>query len=293
MRSPNTTILLLAVMFSSCIGVNNDTSTNDTRSIRGILSNAGLQSNTTMQRNGVAIEHSVRSGNFLNAYNSDNEIYRPGRIWRYQLKAAKNNQLHKFEVNRRGDWRLVPAGKRSNGPWQKVDELVMEVVDGFGPYDQDFNQTVIKYSYRISGKKDTNEFFTGLVENGANVWLHPLRKDLFEILALNPYPFVQRPLEVGKRFDFELPVHENWSNPEWKKWYGTLENNCKYEIVKKRKVDLAFGVRTPFAVMSECENEIGSTGLVAYFDEEMGFVKLDYRNIDDSWLSLELVSPPY
>jgi len=280
-------------MFSSCLGSDNDSNTSNTRSIRGIVSNAGVQTNTVMQSNGVAIEQSVESGTFINASNSDNEIYQPGRTWRYKLKAAQNNQLQNFEINRRGDWRLVPAAKRSNGSWQKVDELVMEVVDGFGPYDQDFNQTVIKYSYRISGKKDANEFFTGLVENDVNVWLHPLRNDLFEILALNPYPFVQRPLQVGKRFDFELPVHDNWSNPEWQKWYGTLENNCKYEIVKKRKVELAFGERTPFAVMSECENEIGSTGLVAYFDEEMGFVKLDYRNIDNSWLSLELVHPPY
>ena len=126
-----------------------------------------------------------------------------------------------------------------------------------------------------------------------SIWLHPLKKDFFEILALNPYPFIQLPIEVGNRFHFNLPVHDNWSNPDWKKWYGTLKNNCRYEVVKQRSIRLPFGALAPYAVMSNCENELGDTGLVAYFDDELGFVKLDYRNIDDSWLSLELLERPF
>lgn len=293
MRSPNTTLLLIVVFFSSCIGFDNDSTNGSSKAKRGITSNAGFHSNTTLQSNGVAIEEATESNRFINSFNTDNEIYRPGRSWRYKFTAAKDNILQALEVNRKGEWQLVPASKRRNPGWKRVDGLTLEVEDGFGPYQSDFNQTVVKYTYLVNGREDGNESFTGLVENSANVWLHPIRTDLFEILALNPYPFVQKPLEVGKRFEFKLPVNENWSNPEWKKWFGTLRNNCRYEIVKKRSVELPFGKLNPFTIMSNCQNELGNTGLIAYFDEEMGFVKLDYRNIDNSWLSFELMEAPF
>jgi len=230
---------------------------------------------------------------FPMAYNNDNFIYRPGRSWRYKISLAENNQLKVLEVNRKGDWRLSPANGKISRQWKRVNELVLDVVDGYGPYDADHNETVIKYSYRMNGNDDGNESFTGLVENDANVWIHPLRKDYFEILALNPYPFIKHPVRVGQRFNFKIPIPESWSNPEWQKWYGTLNNNCRYEIVKQRSVTLPFGDISPFAVMSNCDNELGSTGLIAYYDEAMGFVKMDYRNIDGSWLSLELIEPPF
>lgn len=293
MRSP-ICIILCSLLLSSCqFSTDGSKPFSLSQSKRGVVSNAGFNSNAVVQKNGVAIEQRLFDGKYLNQYNNDNLIYRPGRVWNYKLSAAQNNQLKAFEINARGEWRLVPKNSRSSRNWQRVDELVMEVVDGYGPYESSFDQTVVKYSYRFEGgRTDGNESFTGLVENDANVWLHPLRQDFFEILALNPYPFVQLPLEVGKRFHFNLPVHENWSNPEWKKWYGTLANNCRYEVVKQRSIELPFGELSPYAIMSNCENELGDTGLVAYFDEGIGFVKLDYRNIDGSWLTLELLERP-
>lgn len=295
MRSPNCILLALIFSLSACqFSIDDTDAKSHFQSRRAMVSNAGFSSNAITQSNGVAIEQNLASGSFTNPYNNDNTIYQPGKTWRYKLSIAKENSLHAVEISANGEWRLVPVQKAKSNRWKRVKELHMQVVDGLGPYSNDFNQTVVKYTYQFEGRGvDGNESFTGLIENDANVWVHPLRQDFFEILALNPYPFIQHPVEAGKRFNFNLPVYENWSNPEWKKWYGTLKNDCRYEIARRRSVELPFGSISAYAVVSNCENELGDTGLIAYFDEALGFVKMDYRNIDGSWLSLELLERPH
>ena len=296
MRSPNCILLILFFgLLPSCQFTFNDNADQAfSKSRRGISKHAGFATNNQVRGSGVAIEQQTAPGSFENGYNNDNQIYLPGRTWRFKLSTAQHNEQKAFEVKANGEWQLVPLASRSKMGWKRVAELRMEVLDGFGPYANDFNQTLVKYAYIFSnGRSNGDEAFTGLVENSSNVWLPPLRQDFFEVLALNPYPFVQQPVEVGKRFDLDLPVYDNWSNPKWKKWFGTLKNDCRYEIVKQRKLEMAFGTVFPYAILSNCENELGDTGLIAYFDESLGFVKLDYRNIDGSWVSLELLERPY
>jgi hypothetical protein len=43
-----------------------------------------------------------------------------------------------------------------------------------------------------------------------------------------------------------------------------------------------------WVVQSTATSSIGATGLIGYYNEDNGFVKLDYINIDKSRLTIEI-----
>lgn len=91
--------------------------------------------------------------------------------------------------------------KMEGEPWEfqsedEVDEstirqVQIEVFEG----STGFNQTPLKY--KLGNRK--NYSTSGVIENEANIWIHPPRDGLFKILELNPFPFVKFPLEKRAR----------------------------------------------------------------------------------------------
>jgi hypothetical protein len=130
---------------------------------------------------------------------------------------------------------------------------------------------------------------TGLVENEKNIWLHPPRSFLFEILQLNPFPYIQKPYEKGNKWTWSLKIGDQWSNERWKVWKGGIENKYVYEIVDDNcAISTPLGDLNCYKINSYAESELGKTFLTAYFNEIYGFVRYEYINIDGSVLNIEL-----
>lgn len=229
-----------------------------------------------------------------NDYTSDNIIYKEGRIFDfkyhfenrdgdkllYQQKILPGRSLSKEE--RRQFYFLVPFQDTSYDP---INIISMEVTGA------DYhNQSEIQFNYiHKSGDQIMSET-TGVIENLENIWMHPPRSGMFKILELNPFPFVKFPFKKGTKWQWELGIGDGWSDPRWKEWEGSITNKYDYEITDKVNIKSPIGNLECYVIDGVANSRIGQTYLKSYFNEEHGFVKLEYTNIDSTKTVIELQS---
>ncbi|NNF36163.1 MAG: hypothetical protein HKN68_18805 [Saprospiraceae bacterium] len=236
-----------------------------------------------------------------NRYTDNNTTYREGNIITYDYYYQdKNGKKFKFqEVDGAGDlpfdemakaWFFVPLDSLNE---KVVDKVIQKVKYGLEPMINsvpDYNQTVISFNYPLVSGKSTFSSATGIIENEKNVWAHPPRDRFFQILELNPFPFIQAPYEVGNKWNWSLGIGSYWGDERWKTWEGGIENQYEYEITDKKTIDTEIGELDCFEIKSTATSSIGKTYLTAYFNMDIGFVKLDYTNIDSSKTMLEIIN---
>jgi hypothetical protein len=116
----------------------------------------------------------------------------------------------------------------------------------------------------------------------------PPRTGLFSILELDPFPYIKQPLHVGASWTWKLAFGDHWADKRWLVWKGKNENVIQYRVTGKKLIHNNLGALPCYVVESEATSALGSTKLVAYYNEKVGFVKLAYTNIDKSSLTLEL-----
>ena len=219
-----------------------------------------------------------------NRYNFDNKIFTVGRTFVYDyIYQDKQGEEFYFKGGRDG-WNFAP---KNTDRYYVVKSIEIEVMSGLKPMiDQipEYNQTLLKFTC----PPNTDYTISGVVENYRNVWMHPPREALFKILELNPFPFIQEPYEVGKSWDWELDISNEWGDPRWITWEGLIKNIYQYKIVDKKVIPTKLGELNCFIIEASAKNELGKSLLTAAFNEEYGFVDLDYTNIDGSKMRLEL-----
>jgi len=236
---------------------------------------------------GIQIEFFENDSTIVHLYNIDNKIYVPEKEFHFQYLYVKEGEefLYKDDgVN----WNFVKSDTLSvNVTDYLIKEVRMTVANGnpLKKYVEDYNQTVIKYTYYPM----TSSNMTGLVENSKNIWLHPPRQSMFEILELNPFPFIKTPFKIGNKWNWSLRIGDHWGDTRWREWEGVITNHITYEIVGFDKIETALGKMDCYVIDSYAVNQIGKTFLKAYFNEKYGFVKLHYVNIDNSELFLNLI----
>lgn len=220
-----------------------------------------------------------------NRYNHNNIIYKVGNSFKYKFEhITPQGEFKFFKVKEdRNSWEFVDF---ENADSTTVKTIVIEVANGNPMADHvpDYNQTVLVYKI---GQEKTYSM-SGAIENEGNVWIHPPRDKYFEILELNPFPYIKAPYEIGTKWTWHLRVGDHWSDERWKLWEGQIENKYAYEITDTRTLKTNLGNIECFVIEAKATSRIGETGLTAYFNPEYGFVKLDYTNIDGSKTNLEL-----
>ena len=87
-----------------------------------------------------------------------------------------------------------------------------------------------------------------------------------------------------------MKVGDYWGDDRWKKWQGSIELHYEYTIVSQEVIDLPMGKLQCWKVAATATSAVGRTELISYFNEQHGFVKLDYLNIDGSRTVLVLQS---
>ncbi len=270
MRIPVYILIFIVLVAASC---KNSESSND--------NNSGDYS---VIEEGIFVEKFDSSITDENRYNFDNKIFKVGRKFIYDyLYQDKDGQEFYFEGGRDG-WNFVP---KNTDRYYVVKSIEIEVMSGLKPMiDQipEYNQTLLKFVC----PPNTDYTISGVVENYRNVWMHPPREALFKILELNPFPFIQEPYEVGKSWDWELEISNEWGDPRWMSWEGVIKNIYQYEITDKRMMQTKLGELECFIIEASAKNELGKTSLNAAFNEEYGFVDMDFTNIDGSKMKMEL-----
>ena len=224
-------------------------------------------------------------------YTEDNIIYRANNVYYFAFQYFdKDGQPYSFIHGSspfRKDWQLVP--KSDNDTLFTGYKMVVEPnLDKMR--DKDYDQSVIGY-YLLRGDSVFEKYYehTGLVENRANIWFHPIRTNLFAILEINPFPYIRYPIRIGKQWDWEMEVGTLYADKRWAEWEGVLLFKSHYKISNIVKLNTPLGKLSCYVINSETNSELGKSYLTAYFNKKYGFVKFDYINIDGSKMIIDLV----
>lgn len=249
---------------------------------------------------GIYVEKFDSTNVSENRYTENNQTYLEGNqlIYDYFYQDLEGNKFKFQELEgaseldfkeRAKAWSFVNVDSLTE---RTIERVVLTVKYGLEPMinnNPDYNQTVISYKYpQVNGERKFSSS-TGVIENEKNVWIHPPRDRLFRILEINPFPFIQTPYEIGNKWNWSLKIGSYWGDERWQTWEESIENQYDYEIVDKKKVNLQIGEVDCYLIESTATSSIGKTKLLAYFNMELGFVKLDYTNIDSTKTVLELI----
>lgn len=249
---------------------------------------ADVESNYKVDDLGVHIENTEDSSE--NRYSIDNQIYKIGRKFIFDYSIVRQGDTLKITApeftspgtDAERQWSFIATSTPNEN---KLENISITVLPGIINSDQ----TELKYQFQYPGKVDCKFYSTsGVIENGANTWMHPPRDKYFMILELNPFPYIRQPFIVGNKWAWSLRIGEHWGDDRWRTWTGTIQNDYQYKIVGRQNLTLPIGELECWVVQATASSSVGSTALTAYYNEDFGFVKLDYTNIDHSKVMLQV-----
>lgn len=241
---------------------------------------------------GIYVETFPQGDSSINRFTRDNIIYSLNREFVYDYYVLKDGRRLKIQspsnigpsTDFQRAWEFVDILSTNS---EKIEKISFKVLEGF----TNTNQTKVQYKYYCNRGYSECQFYgtSGVIENKVNLWTHPHRDKYFMILELNPFPFVQQPLRIGNKWKWKLKIGEYWGDQRWKKWSGSILNDYDYEITGKEKLETKIGKIDCWIIRAKAVSSLGQTGLLAYFSESCGFMKLDFTNIDDTHLVMEIV----
>lgn len=235
-------------------------------------------------KDGLFIEQFTSTNTDVNKFNHDNIIFKVGSTFKYSYEyISTDNKKYLFNSFSSG-WVFVDAAKIDSST---VKNVTLTVLNG-NPMARgvpNYSQTNLNYELDTAESKS----ISGVIENSKNIWMHPPRDLFFEILELNPFPFIRSPYKIGNQWDWSLKIGDNWADGRWKIWKGSIENIYAYEITDEKTMETPLGKLECYIVESTAKSRIGNTSLTAYFSPVYGFVRLHYVNIDGSKTNLELI----
>ena len=172
-----------------------------------------------------------------------------------------------------------------------INRYLVKVACSHRVFRKDYNQTVEEFYFPLDGQRSKVPLsMSGIVENEKNLWMHPNRDCLLQILELNPFPYIQYPIKKGKTWKWRLTIGNRWGDERWKTWDGLIVNKYKYKITDTDcEVVTPMGTLSCVKVEAVAKSRIGKTRLTAYYNDTYGFVKMDNTNIDGSRIEIKLV----
>jgi hypothetical protein len=235
-----------------------------------------------------------------NKFTLDNKIFRYGTIFTFDYHFINLKKDEKFKIicddltsfkknEKDFDWYLTESSSKSENMVNKIKMVVDPNFDHILYSMPGFNQSIITYYYLNNNGEELLYESTGVIENRGNIWLHPPRQKLFRILELNPFPFIKTPFKIGNKWEWSNKLGDNWADARWKTWQGDIVNTSYYKIVTKKEINTHLGILECFVIESISTNKLGNSQLTTYFNEEKGFVKLEYTNIDSTKIVFELL----
>ena len=167
-----------------------------------------------------------------------------------------------------------------------LDTLAITGLGKYKPGQYDTTQFKIGYSYdAISPPRS----FPGVLENDTALWSHPPRDGAYAILELSPFPYIKLPARKGQQWTWELAVGEQWGNTKWATWQGDMLVMSHYQVTGQQTLTTPLGSLTCWVVKGRASCQKGSSTLTTFYHPRYGFVRLAYRNLNGSRLTLDLV----
>lgn len=213
----------------------------------------------------------------------ENSIFLEGRVFSYNYNIYVGDTVKKVELLLKKEpwsqdkvmtgWKLTQDLNSKN----LINEIRYNVVPDStirlnGRTNRNQTEVQIEYYYidLVGGE------YTGIVENNRNVWIHPPRGNFFKVLNTCPYPYVQLPLYIGRKWSDKMRISNHWADPNWAIWEKKLKMDLSYEVIGKESISVNDKEYECFVIKSVAISKIGKCELLFYYNEELGFINMRY-----------------
>ncbi|MBQ4441371.1 MAG: hypothetical protein II899_04610 [Bacteroidales bacterium] len=270
-----------------------------------------LSQNTEYSRsgkNGVWFEVRMDTSNPCR-YTEDNKIYQADREFTFEFHyfdPQGKERFMRYERIPKQGYELTETGDTVTNTYyfpdfsfsdefdakdSCINRYLLKVACSGRGFRKDYDQTVEEFYFLLDDQRSKLPLsMSGIVENERNLWMHPNRSCLFRVLELNPFPYIQYPVEKGRKWKWKLTIGSHWGDERWKTWTGGIVNKYQYKITDTDcEVVTPVGALSCVKVEAVAKSRIGKTYLTAYYNDTYGFVKMDNTNIDGSRLLVDLV----
>jgi hypothetical protein len=225
----------------------------------------------------------------------DNTIYKQYRQFFYKYYFLNNKDTLLVKLYTKPDhivpyeenWKLESKSRLTfEQDYTAIHQLAMTVKAGdfFG------QESLLQYDYLNKERRGIKREQTGLVEVCRDITIHPPQENHFLITELNPFPAIKEPFVKDNVWQSTTTTSDVGGSQKWRTWQGSVQVNASYRIRDIQTIKTNIGYLKCFVVEATAQSNIGETRLVAYFNEEYGFVKLNYTNIDGSYLVMDIYS---
>lgn len=204
-------------------------------------------------------------------------VFKPCReiIYQANFKSENGKLISKTRI------KLMATGKR----WNAQPELQDEIVIQYEYTSKDFkrcreyqlNKKLLDHGWSV-------ETITGVRENVKEVWMHPFRENQFNFTEVAPFPKILFPLDIGRSWEDTIRIPSG----NWGDWENS-EIISHYEVTNKETIKTRYGqIDDCWKIESRSDFRLGKSEFYFWFHEELGFIRMEYKNYENQTLLIEL-----
>lgn len=239
----------------------------------------------------------------VNPDNANNIIFVAQRVFTYDYTLRKNGKFYHYAVveDERAktdttyqyiDWIAVPVDSvYQNSSIYPITAMQLYVYKGNSSLS--LGNTKTKYEYLDKNRR----IFLGerslVTESPGRLFMQPARSHGFVFTWFNPLPLMNLPLFTGKTWTQFVSVRNEdlkKAKIKYESADGLMHINMEYKVIGEVNLNTRFGVMFCRKIEANAETALGTTFATFYFNEQWGFVKTEYRNLDGSELVYQLIS---
>ncbi len=223
--------------------------------------------------------------------NIDDYVFSKNNSFIYSYSYMKDGKSFLFKINDESPltdefWDFVPANSMNQKNIIKFLEISVIPITP----EQIIGLTGIKMNYLNASNDTIYSARTGVIENYKNIWMHPPRLGVFSIIFTAPWPYVKFPLEDGATWTWDWNFNETWGDVKYIEWEGIIKFDYKYTVSKgTHKIKCPFGIIECYEIKAQGKSKVGENMASFYFNPSLGFVKINYTNMDGSRIVLEAI----
>ena len=144
--------------------------------------------------------------------------------------------------------------------------------------------------YTLNSQKVNNRS-DGTLSSRDTLLIHPPRVDQYTILQICPYPFLQFPLYIGRKWDWDLNVGSRWSPGKLLSWSGDELFSSRYEVTDSNAIIIPSLGKIPcFHIHAINTSKFGTSSADLYYSYTYGIVKLSYLPLDSTKVEFNLLT---
>ena len=184
------------------------------------------------------------------------QIYNGGSSWKFNVKHSNKEKFDTLEFKSFDE-------KLENHQIKSVWKMAIKIDSG------NIRKKLVESTTGIVERHSSNIFsIFGLFE--PKIWIHPPRILYMRLTEMVPFPYVEPPIEIGDKYNWELTPKEGWEELKGKTVTGkiTVDQKIFYENTAVKD--------SCFVLNARGKSEVGDFQAKYYFSSKKGFVYFFY-----------------